>query len=235
MSSPVHPSSEPRPPGTPRLETDAGSERFRSIGTRGELIVIRLASGAGNYWTCFVTDPLTIGFFLFWEVVILRSDLLGLSLAAGAGFLSFSLAEYVFHRWVYHEGETPARTAHEKHHESPEALVAMPWFIVSAIMGSVWLVFSYWLRIHFVAGFTAGFLAGFVFYGILHHVHHHFDFKSRLYRKLRSHHFIHHQHPGKNFGVTTRIWDRIFGTMYRKEAKRKGPGGGTRLTVDRLP
>lgn len=230
MTGSSHLPSDPEAPETP-----SGSVRPRMTGSRGEYLVLKMASGAGNYWTCFVTDPLTIGFFLFWDAVILRSDLLGLSVAAGAGLMSFSLAEYVFHRWVYHEGETPARTAHEKHHESPEALLALPWFIVSAIMGSVWLVFAYWLRIHYVAGFTAGLLTGFVFYGLLHHVHHHFHFKNRLYRKLRAHHFIHHEHPDTNFGVTSRVWDRIFGTMYRKEAKRKGRDGGTRRKIDWEP
>src|SRR2546427_5426831 len=35
-------------------------------------------------------------------------------------------------------------------------------------------------------------------------------------RSFRVHHRIHHRLPSTNFGVTTRFWDDIFGTMYRK-------------------
>jgi len=74
--------------------------------------------------------------------------------------------------------------------------------------------------------------AGFVFYGIVHHAHHHFHFKNRWYRKLRAHHFVHHQYTDVNFGVTTRLWDRFFDTIYRKELKKVAPENGTHLLID---
>lgn len=215
------------------MATYQNTEKQSAAGPK-ESPLVRLATGGGNYWFSFVSDPLTVGFFLFWEAVILRSNPLVLILSMGAGLLSFSLAEYTFHRWVYHKGRTPAHVGHKKHHESPEALIAMPWFIVTAVMAGVWYVFAYWLQLHFVLGFTAGLLAGFVCYGLFHHVHHHFHFENRRYRKLRAHHFIHHQHPDSNFGVTSRLWDHVFGTMYRKEVKKKAPANGTHLTIGKL-
>jgi sterol desaturase/sphingolipid hydroxylase (fatty acid hydroxylase superfamily) len=195
----------------------------QSFGHTEEGLLVRLASGPGNYWTGFVSDPLTVAFFLFWEATVLRSNPLALSLSLVAGLMSFSLAEYAFHRWVYHKGRTSARAGHKKHHESPGALIAMPWFIVTASMAGVWYLFAYRLRFHFVLSFMAGFLAGFVVYGIFHHVHHHYRLKNPWYRKLRAHHLVHHQHPEANFGVTSRFWDRVFGTMYRKEPKMTAP------------
>src|ERR1700687_6056480 len=137
-----------------------------SIGTPKESLLVSLAPGSGNYWFSFVSDPLTVVFFLFWEAILLRSNLLVLGLSFGAGLMSFSLAEYAFHRWVYHKGRTPAHVGHKKHHETPEALIAMPWFIVTALMAIVWFVFAYWLQVHYVLGFLAGLLAGFVCYGL---------------------------------------------------------------------
>jgi sterol desaturase/sphingolipid hydroxylase (fatty acid hydroxylase superfamily) len=38
--------------------------------------------------------------------------------------------------------------------------------------------------------------------------------KSRWATNLKRHHALHHYRGGEsNFGVTTRIWDRLFGTL----------------------
>jgi sterol desaturase/sphingolipid hydroxylase (fatty acid hydroxylase superfamily) len=204
----------------------------QSPGRPKESHLVSLATGSGNYWFSFVSDPVTVVFFVFWEAIVLRSSILIVVASFGAGLLSWSLLEYTFHRWVYHKGRTPAHVGHKKHHESPEALIAMPWFIVTAVMFSLWFVFAYFLRLHFTMGVLAGLLAGFVFYGIFHHIHHHFHFKNRQYRKLRAHHFIHHQYPDTNFGVTSRLWDHVFGTTYRRELKQTAPATGTGLIVE---
>ena len=39
----------------------------QSIGTPRESLLVSLATGSGNYWFSFVSDPLTVVFFLFWE------------------------------------------------------------------------------------------------------------------------------------------------------------------------
>ncbi len=204
----------------------------QSLGRPKESLLVSLATGRGNYWFSFVSDPLTVLFFLFWEAFVLRSSILVVTVSFGSGLLSWTLIEYVFHRWVYHKGRTPAHVGHKKHHEAPEALIAMPWFIVTAVFASVWYVLAYRLQLHFILGWLAGLLAGFVFYGVFHHIHHHFHFKNRQYRKLRAHHFIHHQYPDVNFGVTSRLWDHVFGTTFRKELKKTAPANGTRLMAE---
>ena len=208
------------------------SSETESIGAPKESLLVSLATGSGNYWFSFVSDPLTVVFFLFWEAVFLRSSILTVGVSFGAGLLSWSLLEYTFHRWVYHKGTTPAHVGHKKHHEMPQALIAMPWFIVTAVMGGVWYVLAYRLQLHFILGFLAGVLAGFVFYGLFHHVHHRFHFKNRQYRRLRAHHFIHHQYPDSNFGVTSRLWDHVFRTTYRRELKQTAPANGARLMAE---
>jgi sterol desaturase/sphingolipid hydroxylase (fatty acid hydroxylase superfamily) len=183
---------------------------------------IGLGAGGVNYWITFVSDPLTVVFLIFWEATVPRSSLVVLGMSYAVGLLSWSLLEYVGHRWIYHKGRTPAHDGHKIHHQSPEALLAMPWFVVTALLLSLWYVFAYRLQLQFISGYMAGLLTGFVLYGVFHHIiHHHFNLKNSWYRKLRSQHFIHHQFPDVNFGVTSRLWDHVFHTTYRRGLKKK--------------
>ena len=177
--------------------------------------------GPINYWLTFLADPLTILFLIIWEIFILGSSLALTTLAVIAGLAAWTLLEYGFHRWVYHKGRTPAHAGHKIHHEEPQTLIAMPWFVVTALFGSIWYAFSHLLKIPLVAPFAAGLLSGFVCYGLFHHLHHHLDFSRRWFRKLRAHHVIHHKHVDVNFGVTSRFWDHVFGTTYQKVARNK--------------
>lgn len=183
--------------------------------------LVGLGIGSANYWFTFVTDPLTVFFFLFWEAFILRSSLVISLFSYAAGLFAWSLVEYSFHRCIYHKGRTPAHAGHQIHHRSPETLIAMPWFVVTGLFALVWYVFAYMLQFRFALSFAGGLLSGFVVYGAFHHLHHHSDFKSRHYRKLRAHHFIHHRFPDVNFGVTSRLWDHVFGTTYKHKMKRQ--------------
>jgi sterol desaturase/sphingolipid hydroxylase (fatty acid hydroxylase superfamily) len=59
------------------------------------------------------------------------------------------------------------------------------------------------------AGFTVGYLA----YDITHYATHHFRMKRGYFRWVRRHHMRHHaQTPDQRFGVSTPIWDYVFGT-----------------------
>lgn len=177
--------------------------------------LVKLGLGRVNYWFTFIADPLTVIFFLVWEIFVSRVNPAFSILSFVAGGFAWTLLEYSFHRWVYHKGETPAHAGHRLHHESPRTLIAMPWFVVSGIFGIVWYVFARLLPAPYVISFAAGVLSGFIFYGLFHHVHHHFDYKSRWYRRMRAHHNIHHRLPNVNFGVTSRFWDHVFGTIYK--------------------
>jgi sterol desaturase/sphingolipid hydroxylase (fatty acid hydroxylase superfamily) len=178
-----------------------------------------------SYWIGFFTDPLTVAFLLFWDVAILGSNIYLLAACFLAGLLGWTLMEYCFHRWIYHQGKTLLHAGHSMHHEDPKMLIGMPWFLTTTFLLGLWYVFTYWLEVRYVSGFVAGLLGGFVFYYCFHHIHHHFNPKNSWYRKLRAHHKIHHQMPETNFGVTMRFWDRVFRTTYKKpeEGAKKKP------------
>src|SRR5260370_37996668 len=55
----------------------------RHFDNPGKNHLVGLAAGEVNYWTSFISDPLTVGFFLFWEAAILRSSIISLSVGYG--------------------------------------------------------------------------------------------------------------------------------------------------------
>lgn len=182
----------------------------------GRMLDIATSNFIFSYWISFFSDPLTVAFLLFWEIAVLGSSVYLLTAFFMLGVFAWTLMEYSFHRWVYHHGRTVLHAGHALHHEEPKVLISMPWFVMTALILGLWSLFAYWLQVRYLSGFMAGLLWGFFVYSCFHHVHHHFNLKSSWYRKLRAHHKIHHQIPGTNFGVTNRVWDRIFGTTYQK-------------------
>jgi 4-hydroxysphinganine ceramide fatty acyl 2-hydroxylase len=191
-----------------------------SLGDFGPQRLAKLGLGSTNYWLTFISDPLTVVFFIFWEIFILRSRPWLVGLTFLTGLVTWTFVEYAFHRWIYHKGSTAAHAGHLVHHESPEILIAMPWFVVTAIFGALWYVTTQFVQAHHVLSIAAGILLGFVMYGVFHHVLHRFEFQFRWYRRLRAHHVIHHHFPNVNFGVTSRFWDLMLKTSHHERSRR---------------
>ncbi|MGB3468748.1 MAG: sterol desaturase family protein [Cyclobacteriaceae bacterium] len=141
-----------------------------------------------------------------------------------AGFLSFTLIEYIMHRFVFHlTPKTPkqekfAYTVHGVHHDYPKDKdrLAMPipmslllstgfFFLYKAIMG----VYAF--------AFLPGFLIGYASYLGVHYMVHAYQPPKNWFKILWVHHGIHHyKDPGNAFGVSSPFWDYIFRTMPRK-------------------
>jgi len=194
----------------------------------------RISAHKSNYWIGFVSDPLTAVFLLYWDARVLRAEPIVLMATYVVAVVSFTLAEYAFHRWVYHQGETLAHAGHRMHHNSPKILIGMPWFMTTGFLWLVWYIIAYRLQVHFVLSFFAGFTTGFVFYGALHHSHHHFNMRNPWLRKLNAHHQIHHRFATVNFGVTNRFWDQLFGTVYRKRTEAADSSQRAQSLTERL-
>jgi sterol desaturase/sphingolipid hydroxylase (fatty acid hydroxylase superfamily) len=127
------------------------------------------------------------------------SSNVGLSVA---GVVMWTLAEYVVHRFVLHD---LAPRAHRLHHANPdEAVLTIFW--------QIWICFA---LVYFIAGgaFLAGALVAYAWYLFVHHCAHHGP--DRLPLLLLKHHRSHHQLATRNYGVSTTLWDHIFGTMLR--------------------
>jgi len=152
----------------------------------------------------------------------------GITLLLAAGFVSWSLIEYGLHRFIFHYharslfGRKILYAAHLSHHENPNAtdrifaslflstpVAAAYWFLAWAATGS-WAAGS-WLFI--------GMSAGYFCYEWLHFQCHHGKSRLRILRYLKKYHLLHHyKTPDLRFGVTSPLFDLLFGT-YRPPQK----------------
>lgn len=146
------------------------------------------------------------------------------------GFSSWTLAEYLLHRFLFHfEVDTPRGhrfhfLIHGLHHEDPmdpTRLVMPP--PISMVLGTIlYTVFSFILGSEWVQPFFAFFLLGYLCYDYIHFYVHHFTPKSALGRLLKSSHMQHHfTSPNSRWGVSSPFWDYIFGTLEDLKDKEK--------------
>lgn len=139
-----------------------------------------------------------------------------------SGIASWTLAEYLLHRFLGHEhrGRNFFKSEHVLHHSranyfAPAYKKAMLALVVCA--GMVALL-SLLLPFAVALAFTIGFAGMYLLYEVTHKRYHSRDPLAPVFLALRKHHFYHHFHnPKSNHGVTTRFWDRVFGTFVRVE------------------
>jgi len=133
--------------------------------------------------------------------------------AAGVGYLGWGLVEYGIHGVLSHRFRTFVSPMHWGHHRTPAAVFTSPiaWVpLALAIFGLAWWLTAPWPA----TGFTLGLLSGFLRYEWLHWRIHFRTPRNDAERRLREHHLAHHfVNPRAYHGVTTRLWDRAFGTL----------------------
>ncbi|MDF2780268.1 MAG: fatty acid hydroxylase family protein, partial [Geminicoccaceae bacterium] len=149
-------------------------------------------------------------------------------LAALVIVLIYPLVEYLLHRHVLHSRflyrhkatATLWKRIHYDHHQNPNDLAVLfgalyttlpTIFVIGTPIG--WLIGG-------PAGAAAAFataLALFALYEFCHCVQHlPFTPRYEWLRTLKKHHLAHHFHSEQgNFGITSFLWDRAFGTLYR--------------------
>jgi sterol desaturase/sphingolipid hydroxylase (fatty acid hydroxylase superfamily) len=70
----------------------------------------------------------------------------------------------------------------------------------------------------YLYAFYPGFVFGYLCYDISHYAFHHLNFKNKLWMKLKKHHMLHHYSDDtKGYGVSSALWDKIFGSDFIKK------------------
>lgn len=142
------------------------------------------------------------------------------------GLFIWTFVEYVLHRFLFHyhpKNNFAQRihwTFHGVHHDYPQdsRRLVMPPAVSFPLALIFWFIFSYIFGPALVNPFFAGFLIGYLFYDTLHYAVHHFAFKSTWLLALKSHHMKHHYiEPDDGFGVSSPLWDIIFGTTFKNK------------------
>jgi sterol desaturase/sphingolipid hydroxylase (fatty acid hydroxylase superfamily) len=130
-----------------------------------------------------------------------------------AGLVGWTAIEYGLHRYVLH-GVQPFKGWHAQHHAKPLALIGTPTVLSAALI--LILVFLPALMLAGpwrACGLTLGVVAGYFAYSLTHHGVHHWHVDSAwLKQRKRWHALHHHKAQPACFGVTSDLWDRVFGT-----------------------
>ena len=138
------------------------------------------------------------------------------------GWVTWTLAEYWVHRWLYHV-KTDNKTllkiqhmGHGIHHQYPKdpTRLAMPP-VPALVLISIFFGIFYLIMQQYAIAFFPGFLFGYVLYISLHYLQHLYKppkFKP-LNRLWKWHALHHYKYPeSKAFGVSTNLWDVVFRT-----------------------
>lgn len=140
------------------------------------------------------------------------------------GMLMFTLLEYVMHRYVFHMAtDTDLKKKiqynfHGVHHDFPKDKyrLAMPP-VVSVVLLVIFFGLYYAIMGNWVFGFLPGFVMGYAGYLFVHYIVHAWRPPKNVFKTLWVHHGIHHyKDPERAFGVSSPLWDFVFGTMPRR-------------------
>jgi sterol desaturase/sphingolipid hydroxylase (fatty acid hydroxylase superfamily) len=174
-----------------------------------------------------------IGYMLYRSVAVLEFSAAYILLVFFSGMFFWTFFEYLMHRFVFHfvaENPRARRTIyvlHGNHHEYPrdkERLFMPP--VPSLIIASVIFLLQYVVLGPSVFMFFPGFILGYLMYGSMHYAIHAWNPPFKWMKPLwRNHHLHHYKDEHQGYGVSTTIWDRVFGTMFdlkkEKEDKEK--------------
>jgi sterol desaturase/sphingolipid hydroxylase (fatty acid hydroxylase superfamily) len=143
--------------------------------------------------------------------------------------LSWTLFEYLVHRFLFHFearssiGKRLVYIFHENHHDFPrdKSRLFMPP-VPSILMAAVVYLLFYGISL-LISGsggyamvFFSGFLSGYLIYVSIHFAIHSYAPPKYLKILWRNHHLHHYKYPDKAFGVSSILWDKLFGTLPEK-------------------
>jgi len=179
-----------------------------------------------------ISVPLIIFFayaagLLYWSITHTQQSPTTTIVMFFLGALVFTLVEYLVHRYVFHmETYTAMRakfqyTVHGVHHEFPKDKdrLAMPP-LLSVTIATILLLLFRLVMGDFAFSFLPGFLTGYAFYLSVHYMVHVYQPPKNFLKALWVNHGVHHYKNGEIvFGVSSPLWDYIFGTMRDKPVK----------------
>ncbi len=168
-----------------------------------------------------------IVFMLYYSSATLAFSGYKIALSFVAGMFSWSLFEYIIHRYVFHFVAESKRALeivyliHGNHHEYPRdrERLFMP-AVPSLIISSSLFILMFFIATLFNAGsyvfaFYPGFLLGYLIYGSMHYAIHAWNPPFKWMKPLwRNHHLHHYKNVELGFGVSSTLWDHVFGTMF---------------------
>ena len=173
-----------------------------------------------------IAVPLVIFFsyaaaLLYWSITHTGLSMLATVGMFFLGMIAFTWVEYNVHRYFFHMSTATERkariqyTMHGVHHEFPKDKdrLAMPPLLSITIATLLLFIFRLILG-DMVFSFLPGFLVGYAAYLSVHYMVHAFQPPKNFLKVLWINHATHHYKNGEVvFGVSSPLWDYIYGTM----------------------
>lgn len=221
-------------PGGPALGSDAGRADAAAAAPRAKVMTCRMFDTPVIERLSRV-HPLTI--FVFWLPIVVAVTVWnfsnGMSLAVYlplcvAGWLCWSLTEYVLHRWVFHfRGRRSWQRRmhfiiHGVHHDYPNdgGRLVMPLPITVPVGLGFYFVMSQLFGAFYGVPLFVGFGIGYLLYDGIHYATHHFALKRWPGKWLKRYHMVHHFAGFEaKWGVSTPLWDYVFRTVDDRRAR----------------
>jgi sterol desaturase/sphingolipid hydroxylase (fatty acid hydroxylase superfamily) len=147
----------------------------------------------------------------------MTSTMLTLGGAFVLGLFLWTFLEYVLHRWAFHErvlGNAMARE-HLEHHAKVDYFAPLSYKLALAvpIVVGIFALGTLVTAAAFASGLVIGTLTGWIVYEVIHRMIHVAGPVNAYGRWARKHHLSHHFGNAKlNHGVSSPIWDWVFGT-----------------------
>jgi len=142
------------------------------------------------------------------------------------GLAFWTLLEYGFHRFLLHAEIRNAtlravlNATHISHHmapRDPDKILVLPSFaiVISAMLYGVLLAITRdWFD---SSAILTGIWMGFLYYEAVHYrVHMSLTHSSILQHQRRAHFYHHFSNSAECFGVTSPVWDYVFGTTRKQ-------------------
>lgn len=139
------------------------------------------------------------------------------------GVLTWGLIEYCLHRLVFHfdaqseKGRQLVYGMHLSHHTDPKNMddlfaslrLSLPLALFYCLLA--WAALRSWQAVVYL---FMGLTAGYFYYEFLHYQAHHLSPRLGVFRYLKKYHLLHHhQSSALRFGVTSPLFDYLFGTF----------------------
>ncbi len=168
-----------------------------------------------------------IGLMLYYSGAVLKLASVQIIIIFLGGIFFWSLFEYCIHRYIFHFVAKSKRATkivyliHGNHHEYPRDrerlfMPPAPSLIIASIVFSLqYIMFSLFSANGFVFAFFSGFMLGYLMYGTMHYAIHAWNPPFKWMKPLwRNHHLHHYKNDHMGFGVSSTLWDHVFGTMF---------------------
>ncbi len=165
---------------------------------------------------------------IYWALIATDLSVLQIVVLFFSGWFLFTFVEYHAHKGLYHLEPTTekrkelAYKLHGVHHDFPKdkQRLAMPP-IVSIMIATVLLLIMKLLLGKYAFSFLAGFMVGYAAYLIVHYIVHIFRAPNNIFKALWTNHAIHHYQNDKiMFGVSSPLWDYVYGSLPEEWKKR---------------